>query len=127
GSRAGVVMVFAEHVADDARALHVRAVPDVVRFVHCEKHAPVDRFQAVAHVREGAPDDHAHGVIEVGAPHLLLEGNREGFFSEGFHARRTEFYHASPRFLSKKGLSERSGLCLNSSRSWRTKMREKTT
>ena len=79
GRGVAVRVVLAEHVADDARALHVGPVPDVVGFVHREQHAAVHRFQAVAHVRQRASDDHAHGVIEVGAPHLLFEGDRAAF------------------------------------------------
>ena len=34
------------------------------------------RLQAVAHVRQRAADDHAHGVVEVGAAQLVLDGDR---------------------------------------------------
>jgi len=36
-----VRVVLADHVADDARALLVRAVPVVVQLVHREQHPPV--------------------------------------------------------------------------------------
>ena len=73
--RGGVTvrMVFAEHIADDARALHVGAVPDVIRLVHRKQHTAMHRLQTVSHVRKSASHDHAHRVIEVRAPHLLLE------------------------------------------------------
>jgi hypothetical protein len=106
-------MVFTEHVADDARALHVRAVPDVVRLVHGEKHPPVHRFQPVADVGKGASDDYAHRVIEVRAPHFLFEGNGQRFFGELLHPGETKFYHANNDFHSKKGLSRSEFLCLN--------------
>jgi hypothetical protein len=38
-----------------------------------KKHAPVHRLQAVADVRQGAPHDHAHRVIEVRMAHLGFE------------------------------------------------------
>ncbi len=50
GGRVAVRVVLAEHLADDARALHIRPVPDVVRLVHREQHPAVHRLQAVAHI-----------------------------------------------------------------------------
>ena len=44
--------------------------------VHRIEDAPVHRLQAVAHVRQRAADDHAHGVIEIGAAHLLDDRDR---------------------------------------------------
>jgi hypothetical protein len=35
----------------------------------------MDGFQAVARVRQRPRHDHAHGVIEVGAFHLVEDGN----------------------------------------------------
>ncbi len=83
--RVAVRVVLAEHVADHARALDVGPVPDVVGLVHGEEHAPVHRLEAVAHVRQRAPDDHAHGVVEVRAAHLLFEGDGQGFLGERIH------------------------------------------
>ena len=85
GRRIAVRMVFAEHVADDARAFHVGPVPDRVRLVHREQHAAVDGLQPVAHVRQRAADDHAHRVIEIGMPHLGFEAYRQGFFRKLLH------------------------------------------
>ena len=36
------------------------------------------RLQPVAGIRQRARHDHAHGVVEVGAAHLLLDGHRLG-------------------------------------------------
>ena len=33
----------------------------------------MDRLQAVAHIGQGAADDHAHGVIEIRAAHLVFD------------------------------------------------------
>ena len=41
--------------------------------LHHVKDAAVDRLEAVAHIGEGAADDHAHGVIEVRAAHLVFD------------------------------------------------------
>ena len=86
--RVAVRVVLAHHVADDARALHERPVPDVVDLVHREQHAAMDRLEPVAHVGQRAPDDHAHRVVEVRAAHFLFEADREGFLGELVHAGR---------------------------------------
>ncbi len=122
GRSVAVRVVLAEHIADDARALDVGAVPHVVRLVHREQHPPMHRFQPVAHVGKRAPDDHAHRVIEVGAPHLLFERNRQRFFGELVHREGLKFYHASIGFPSKKRLSGTVFLCLNRPR-FRTQKR----
>ena len=41
--------------------------------VHRVEHAAVHGLEAVADVGQRAPDDHAHGVVEVRRAHLLLE------------------------------------------------------
>ena len=63
-------------VGDGTRRLHVFAVPVVAAFVRRIEDAAVHGFQPVAHVGKRARHDHAHGVIEVGALHLLDDGNR---------------------------------------------------
>jgi hypothetical protein len=83
--RIAVRVVFANHVADDARRLLVGLVPVVGKLVHGEKHAPMHGFQAIAHVRQRPADDHAHGVVEVRVTHLLFEADRQGFFGERSH------------------------------------------
>ncbi len=82
-----VRMVFPHHVADDARALHVRAVEDDVRLVHRVQDAAMDRLQPVADVRKRPADDHAHRVIEVGMPHFRFEAYRQGFFGKLLHVQ----------------------------------------
>ncbi len=70
--RVAVRVIFTDHVTDDTRRLLVRAVPVVVQFVHREQHAPMHGFQAIADIREGTSDDHAHRVIEIRTAHFLL-------------------------------------------------------
>ncbi|MFR7887505.1 MAG: hypothetical protein ACLU4B_03380 [Bilophila wadsworthia] len=50
-------VVLTDDVADDARALLRRAVVAVRQFLLREQDAPVYRFQAVADVRDGSPDE----------------------------------------------------------------------
>ena len=71
-----VRMVLADDVADDARRLAIRLVPLVAVLVHRVEDAPVHRLEAVAHVGQRPRHDHAHGVIEIGALHLLDDGDR---------------------------------------------------
>ena len=80
-------MVFTDHVTDHAGALDVRAVPDVVELLHREQHAAMNRLQAVADVGQGAPDDHAHGVVEVALADFVLDVDANDFFGLISHAR----------------------------------------
>ena len=68
-------MVFADDVADHAGGLAIRLVPFVAVLVHRIEDAPMHRLEAVARVGQRARHDHAHGVIEIGALHLLDDGD----------------------------------------------------
>jgi hypothetical protein len=68
-------MVLADHVADDAGRLAIRLVPVVAVLVHRMENAPVHRLEPVADVGQRPRHDHAHGVVEIGAAHLLLDRN----------------------------------------------------
>ena len=70
-----VRMIFTDHVADDARGLDVRLVRRVALLVHRVQDAAMHGLQAVARIRQRTRHDHAHGVIEVGALHLVEDGN----------------------------------------------------
>ena len=72
-----VRVVVAHDVADDRRALAVRARRREAVLGHREQDAPVDGLQAVAHVGQRAPDDDGHRVVQVRRAHLGLE--RAGF------------------------------------------------
>ena len=71
-----VRVILAHHVADDARRFHVFLVGRVALLVHRVEDAPMHRLQAVARVGQRARHDHAHGVIEIAALHLLGDRNR---------------------------------------------------
>ena len=76
-----VRVVVADDFADDLRALAVRAVRRQAHLAHRVQHAAVRGLQPVAHVRQRAPDDHAHRVIEVRAPHLVFDVYGDSLFS----------------------------------------------
>ena len=73
--RVAVRMVLTHHLADDAGRLHILLVPVEPEFVHAEQDAAMHRLQAVAHVGQRARHDHAHGVIEIAALHLIGDGD----------------------------------------------------
>jgi hypothetical protein len=93
-----VRMVFTDDIADDTGGLLVGPIPVVVEFVHGKQHSPVDRLESVTHIRQGPTDDHAHRVIEVGAPHFLFEADRQGFFCELIHEEGGAFSGKSLNF-----------------------------
>jgi len=75
-----VRVVFTDNVTDHTRRLLVRLVPVVVQFVHGEQYAPMNRFQAVTHIRQSSADNYAHGVIEVGLFQLVFNVDWQNFF-----------------------------------------------
>ncbi len=82
-----VRMILTHHFTDHARAFHVRSVPHIVGLMHREQDPAMDRLQPVPHVRQCAPYDHAHRIIEIALAHLFFEGNRDCFFGELIHWR----------------------------------------
>ncbi len=95
-----VRVVGAHDVADDARALLVRAVRLHAGLVHPEEDTPVHRLQAVAHVGERTRDDDAHRVVEEARAHLLLE-------LASLDAARAQRFDARHRGISRHGRSAR--------------------
>ncbi len=77
--RVAVRMEFAEDFADDLRALAVGFRRGESQLVHAEENPPVDGLQAVTHVRQGAPDDYAHRVIEVRLLHFRFDIDRRQY------------------------------------------------
>ncbi len=65
-------VVLAEHLADDAGGLAVGAVDADAHIVHGVQDATLDRLEAIACIRQGARHDHAHGVVEVGLLHFMV-------------------------------------------------------
>ncbi len=71
-----VRVIFAHHIADHARGLHVFLVGRMALLVHRVENAPVHRLEAVARIGQRPRHDHAHRVIEIAALHFLGDGNR---------------------------------------------------
>ena len=74
--RVAVRVVLADDVAHGTGRLHVRARGRVAALVHGVEDAAMDRLQAVAHVRQSAGDDDAHGVFQERRLHLLAQVRR---------------------------------------------------
>ena len=68
-----VGVVLAEDLADDTRALLVGPVVAEAHVEHGVQDAPLDGLEAIAHIRQGTRRDHAHGVIQIRALHLIFD------------------------------------------------------
>src|SRR5208282_200709 len=79
--RVAVRMEFSEDFADDLGAFAVGLAGGEAQLVHAVEDAAMDGLQAVAHVGQGAPDDHAHGVVEVRFAHLDFDVYRNHYRS----------------------------------------------
>ena len=71
--RVAVRMVTTQDVADAGRGLLKRLVRGQIILIHCIQNAPVHGLQAVAHVGQGAPDNHGHGVFHIAGFHLMYK------------------------------------------------------
>ena len=71
-----VRVILAEHIAHDAGAFAVRPIRCQAQFVHRVEDAALHRLEAIAGIGQGPTHDHAHRVLEVGALHLLMQGDR---------------------------------------------------
>ena len=107
--RVAVRVVLRDDVADDARALLVRPARVDLLLVHREEDAPVHRLQAVARVGDRAPHDDAHGVIEVGRAHLVLQADRLQGDVRGLFGHRDSGGRAWGRAGLLQGSAERRG------------------
>ena len=65
-------VVLAHHLAHHAGGLDIGAVVRVVQLVHGEQHAAMHGLQAISHIRQGAADDDAHGVVQIGLAQFVL-------------------------------------------------------
>ena len=70
-----VGVVLTDDVADDTGRLQVLRVPRVAELVHRVETAAVNGLKTVSDVGQSAPDDNAHGVIDVISRHRLFDVN----------------------------------------------------
>ena len=74
--KVSVGMELAQHLSHHACAFLVRLAGQQPHLAHREEDAAMDRFQAVANIRQRASDDDGHRVVEIRALHLLLDETR---------------------------------------------------
>ena len=65
----------AQHVAHDPRTFRIGAIRRHFEVVHRVEDATMHRLEPVARVGQSPGHDHAHGVVEVGASQLVLDGD----------------------------------------------------
>ena len=82
-------VILTDHVTDHAGRLAVGLVPVVAVLTHREQDAAMHRLQAVTRIRQRTADDHAHGVIEIGRAHLVLDGDAANTVRGAVRRRRT--------------------------------------
>ncbi len=75
--RVAVGMVNAHRLTHHFGALGVFLVVLEPHLAQGVEHAPMHGLQAVAGIRQRAPDDHTHRVVEIGAAHLLFNVDRD--------------------------------------------------
>ena len=77
--RVAVWVVLTDHVTNDTSRFLIRFVPVVAQLAHREQHPTVHRFEAIAHIGQGAPNNYAHCIVEVGLFQLILDIYRQNF------------------------------------------------
>ena len=85
-------MVLTQDFTNNTGGFFVGRVGTNTHVLHGEKDAPMDGLEAIAHVRDGASNDDAHGIVEVSCAHFIVYTNRlksagvayDGFFSGNF-------------------------------------------
>ncbi len=78
-SKIAMRVVFLKDFANDGGAFVVLRRWSHPLLVHSVDNSPLDRFQPIADVGQGAGDDDAHRVIEVRLLHLVGDGDGENF------------------------------------------------
>ena len=68
-------MVITHDLTDNLGRFPVRPIRGEPHFVHPVQNPSMDRLEAVPHIGQCAPDDHAHGVIHIGRAHLVFDRN----------------------------------------------------
>ena len=87
--RVPVRVVLANDVTDNTRRFLVGLVIVIAQLAHGEQRPPVYRFQPIARIGQRTSHNHAHGVIEIGLLHLVLDVDGQDFFREFVHLEGT--------------------------------------
>lgn len=73
-------MIFTDDIPHNTGGFLVRLVPVIAQLLHGVQHPTVNGLKPVPHIRQGPADNDAHGVLEIGLFHLLLDAGQIGFF-----------------------------------------------
>ena len=68
-----VRMVFTHDFTNDTGGFFVWFIRRHAQLAHAVKNSSVYRLQTVAHVRQGAADDNAHGVVDIRLLHFVMD------------------------------------------------------
>ena len=68
-----VGMVLTEHLTHHTGALLIGFVTGIADTFHTIEYTAVNRFESVAHIREGTGHDDRHGVVDIRLFHFLLD------------------------------------------------------
>ncbi len=100
--RIAVRVELAHHLADDRRALPEGARGREPHLAHRVEDPAMDRLEPVTDVGQGARHDHAHRVVEVGRPHLVLDADRADVAQVVGHGRVLRWQEAEQRVRSAR-------------------------
>ena len=115
-----VRVVLAHHLADDRRALAERAGGGQAHLAHREQDPAVHRLETVADVGQGTRHDHAHRVVEVADPHLVLDADHPGVALVVSHGRSLLVGSGQRWFWVDGGIGQLAepGRCLGRATTW---------
>ena len=68
-------VIFAQHIADYTSAFAIRAIGGEPQLLHGIENSSLHGFEPITCIGQGPTHDHAHGVLEIGALHLLMQGD----------------------------------------------------
>ena len=66
-------VIFTHDFTNDTGRFFVRFIRRYPQLAHAVKNSSVYRLQTVAHVRQGAADDNAHGVVDIRLLHFVMD------------------------------------------------------
>ena len=65
-------VVLTDHVTDDTGGFLISPIPIIVKLMHREQNATMNRLQTVPHVGQGSAHNDAHGIVQIGPTHLVF-------------------------------------------------------
>jgi len=66
-------VVFADDISHHTGRFLISLVPVIAELAHGVEDPSVHRLQSVAHIGQGTPHDHAHGIVHIGLAHFVFD------------------------------------------------------